>query len=101
VTAGVGVDTSVMQAQFDILLNDVVRKCNEYTEEQKAIWEAFFQSVEDDTLVPVPGVGDAGKIVIVNASGNGYLLADQSVIAGVSQAEMEDYINNTFLGGEW
>lgn len=54
VTAGVGVDTSVMQAQF----------------------EAMLAYMEGRTIVPIPSASEAGKAVIVNPNGNGYALEE-------------------------
>jgi hypothetical protein len=90
VTEKVGVDTSVMQAQFESFWNKSISDFNAYMEQQKSRWDAFFGSVEEDGLVPVPTDGDAGKLVMVNETGDGYTLG-----AGMSaDAELSDTSTN-------
>lgn len=74
VTEKVGVDTSVMKAQFESFISKSIDEQNAYLEQQKAAWEAFFANVEMDTLVPVPTAADKGKAVVVNENGDGYAL---------------------------
>lgn len=74
VTEKVGVDTSVMQAQFAAFWANNIADFETYMARQKAAWEAFFGSVEDDTVLPVPSVDDAGKAVVVNEDGSGFVI---------------------------
>ena len=76
VTASVGVDTSVMQAQLETFIANGTVKNAEYLERQQAAWEAFFASVEQDTVFPVPALTDAGKVMKVKEDGSGYTLGD-------------------------
>lgn len=54
VTAGVGVDTSVMQAQ----------------------WDEFLAGIQGDLSLPLPTPGTSGKPVVVNSAGNGFTTGD-------------------------
>lgn len=100
VTEKVGVDTSVMKAQFDSfwaknIADFEVYKANEiaafeaykageiadfeaYMALQKAAWEAFLANSEQDGIIPVPAPADKGKAVVVNENGDGYTLANPS-----------------------
>ena len=78
VTEKVGIDTSVMQAQFASFWANNIADFEAYMERQKAAWEAFFGTVEQDAVFPVPSVNDAGKAVVVNENGNGYTFEDDA-----------------------
>lgn len=90
VTEKVGIDTSVMQAQFESFLNKNIADFNAYMEQQRAAWEAFFGTVEDDILVPIPTADDARKAVIVNEDGDGYTLAEIQTNIPVTSDVPED-----------
>jgi hypothetical protein len=85
VTDKVGVDTSVMLAQWREAYNEF----SQYMAAQKAAWDAFFAAVTLDTVFPVPSVGDEGKAPAVNADATGYILKND-----------HDTITAT-LGTEW
>lgn len=76
VTDGVGVDTSVMQAQFETFWAKNVADFEDYMARQKAAWETFFASVNEDSELPIPAVTDAGKFLQVNEDGDGYVFGD-------------------------
>lgn len=97
VVCGVGIDTSVMQAQFESFRvqsqeqfdafwsenqerlekfwGENITDFETYMNAQKNAWENFLASLEDDIL-PVPAEGDAGKVVVVNPTNDGYILGD-------------------------
>jgi hypothetical protein len=85
VTAGIGVDTTMMEAQFA----EAQEKFLVYMEAQQAAWEAFFQNVQDDTLFPVPTANDAGKVLAVNESCDGYTIKE------------DNQVIHTIIGTEW
>lgn len=93
----VGIDTSVMQAQFESFRvqsqeqfdafwsenqerlekfwGENIDDFESYMNAQKTAWENFLASLDDDIL-PVPAEGDAGKVVVVNPTNDGYILGD-------------------------
>ncbi len=76
VTEKVGVDTTVMQAQFEAFWSKNVADFDAYMERQKAAWDTFFANVTQDNVLPVPAVDDAGKAVVVNETGDGFVIGD-------------------------
>ena len=72
VTCGIGVDTSVMQAQWKASYAEFVT----YLAQQQAAWEDFFRNVQNDIVLPVPTAEDAGKALAVNANCDGYTIKD-------------------------
>ena len=68
VTCGIGVDTSVMQAQWNASYEEFLT----YLGRQQAAWETFFQNIQKDSVIPVPNVEAIGKAVVVNENGDGY-----------------------------
>lgn len=70
VTCGIGVDTSVMQAQWSASYAEFL----DYLARQQEAWETFFDGVQDDLGLPVPSVSAIGKAIVVNDSGDGYTL---------------------------
>lgn len=90
VTEQVGVDTSVMHAQFKSFMETSINEQNTYLEAQRAAWEAFFANVQDDGLVPVPTANDAGKVPKVNKAGDGYELGDAQMSIPVTTGIPED-----------
>ena len=76
VTDNVGVDTSVMHEQFAAFMEESIERQLEYIAQQQTSWDAFFENVASDTLVPVPTGDDAGKVIVVSADGNGYALGE-------------------------
>jgi len=77
VTCGISVDTSVMQSQWKASYAEFMT----YLAQQQAAWEAFFQNVQNDNILPVPTANDAGKALTVNANCDGYTIkTDNQVI---------------------
>lgn len=76
VTETVAADTSVIYAQFEAFYKKSIAEQNAFLAQQKAAWDAYFEAVEKDTLVPVPTASDAGKAMMVNSTGNGYDLLE-------------------------
>jgi hypothetical protein len=76
VTSGISVDTSVMQAQWKASYAEFVT----YLAQQQAAWEAFFQNVQNDNVLPVPAANDAGKAIAVNANCDGYTIKDDKTV---------------------
>ena len=68
VTEQVGVDTSVMQAQF----------------------EAMLAYMEGKTLIPLPSESKAGMAVLVNPNGNGYVLEEIQTNIPVTSTPEDD-----------
>lgn len=68
------VDTSTLFAQWDAAYAKAYAETGNYIANQKAAWEAFFEGVSQDSLIPVPSPQDAGKAVVVSDSGLGYSL---------------------------
>lgn len=66
------VDTSTLFNQWQAAYEEAYAELGDYLEAQKAAWAEFFNSVADDTLVPVPNVDAIGKAIVVNATGDGY-----------------------------
>ena len=66
------VDTSTLFLQWQTAYEEAYDELGDYLAAQKAAWNAFFESVAQDTLVPVPNVDAIGKAVVVNSAGNGY-----------------------------
>jgi hypothetical protein len=100
VTEKVGVDTSVMKAQFDSfwaknIADFEAYKANEiadfeaYMAQQKAAWEAFLAISEQEGIVPIPAPEDKGKAVMVNENGDGYTLAEIQTDIPVTSAPPE------------
>ena len=88
VTCGIGVDTSVMQAQFEAFWNKSIADFSTYMEQQKEAWEAFFQNVQTDFGLPVPTAADAGKALAVNANCDGFAIkTDNAVYTAVIGTE--------------
>lgn len=76
VTSGISVDTSVMQAQWKASYAEFVS----YLAQQQAAWEAFFQNVQNDNVLPVPAANDAGKAIAVNANCDGYTIKTDNMV---------------------
>jgi hypothetical protein len=91
VTEQVGVDTSMMQAQFESFMNKTIEEQNAYIEAQAQSWEAFFANVQKDTVVPVPTTSDKGKIIKVNPTGDGYTLGGVTIPVSVDPPEDSDF----------
>lgn len=72
VTAGIGIDTSMIQTQWTGVYEQFVREI----EEQRAIWDSFFDKVQKDILVPVPTTSDRNKVLAVNNAGDGFELKE-------------------------
>lgn len=93
VTAGIGVDTSVMQAQWESFYAALLS----YLETQRAAWDAFYANVQNDTVFPVPNADDVGKAAVVNAAGSGYELkgvassSELSTVKATADAAMPKY----------
>ena len=68
------VDTSTLFAQWDAAYEKAFAATEDYLEAQKAAWEAFFENVTQDLIIPVPSLEDAGKIPEVTPEGDGYRL---------------------------
>lgn len=68
------VDTSTLFAQWDAAYEKAFADTEDYLEAQKAAWEAFFESVTQDLIIPVPSLEDVGKIPEVTPEGDGYRL---------------------------
>ena len=66
------VDTSTLFLQWQTAYEEAYAELGDYLAAQKAAWDAFFTSVAEDTLVPVPNVDAIGKAIVVNDSGDGY-----------------------------
>lgn len=89
VTEQVGIDTSVMQAQFEGFMQESIAEQNAYIEEQTQKWDAFYGHVQEDTIVPVPGASDNGKAVIVGEDGVYALANIQTEIPITSEVPAE------------
>lgn len=76
VTDAVGIDTSVMHAQFTEFYGKSLAEQEAYIAQQQAAWNAYFEGIQNDTLVPVPRFEDAKKAMLVNEEGNGYTLEE-------------------------
>ena len=48
-----------------------------YFDEQKAAWDAFFDSVQSDLGIPIPSVDTKDFTLVVNPQGDGYVLTDK------------------------
>lgn len=64
------VDTSTLFLQWQ----DAYTK---YFDEQKAAWDAFFDSVQSDLGIPIPSVDTKDFTLVVNPQGDGYVLTDK------------------------
>lgn len=64
------VDTSTLFLQWQ----DAYSK---YFDEQKAAWDAFFDSVQGDLGIPIPSVDTKDFNLVVNPRGDGYELTDK------------------------
>lgn len=85
VTESVAIDTSVMQAQWESIYTEFLA----YLVKQKAAWDAFFQNVQNDIVLPVPTADDANKAVAVNESCDGFTIK-------------EDYkVTTATIGTDW
>lgn len=74
------VDTSTLFAQWQAAYEEAYAELGDYLAAQKAAWDAFFTSVAEDTLVPVPNADAVGYVVKVNENGTGYILAPASTV---------------------
>ena len=90
VTEKVGVDTSMMNAQINAFFEKSIAEQNAYIEAQTHSWEAFFENVQYDTVVPVPTVSDKGKVIAVNSTGDGYILGEAQTEIPVTSNPPED-----------
>lgn len=76
VTAGVGIDTSVMQAQFDEFFRKAFKEQRDYMGQQIEAWSNYFNGVQNQTLLPVPTPDNAGKVLSTTKDGRGYTFSD-------------------------
>lgn len=76
VTAGVGIDTTMLNAQIEQIMQDF----NGYMEQQETAWDNFFAHVQSDTHFPVPTIGDAGKTIAVNETCDAYVLKQNHLV---------------------
>ena len=90
VTEKVGVDTSMMKAQFDAFWVNNIADFEAYMAAQKAAWEHFFADVSEDSVLPVPSLDDKGKALVVNESGDGFTLGDAQMNIPVTPDVPED-----------
>ena len=68
------VDTSTLFLQWQAAYEEAYAELGDYLAAQKAAWDAFFTAVSEDNLVPVPNVDAIGGAVVVNDTGDGYVL---------------------------
>lgn len=68
------VDTATLFNQWQTAYEEAYAELGDYLAAQKAAWDAFFTAVAEDNLVPVPNVDAIGKAIVVNATGDGYVL---------------------------
>ena len=84
------VDTSTLFAQWDAAYEKAFAETEDYLEAQKAAWEAFFENVAQDLIIPVPSLEDAGKILRVSSNSDQYELdsPDTSLLreGGIAEA---------------
>lgn len=90
VTEKVGVDTSVMQAQFEAFWAKNVADFEAYMAHQKAKWDEFMANIAESGLVPIPTPNEAGMAVLVNENGDGYTLAEIQTNIPVTEEVPED-----------
>ncbi len=68
------VDTSTLFLQWQTAYEEALAKTQDYLAAQQAAWEAFFDSVTHDNVLPAPALSQAGYVVTVNETGDGYEL---------------------------
>ena len=68
------VDTSTLFAQWQTAYAEEFAKTQDYLAAQQAAWETFFQSVTEDNVLPAPALTQAGYVLTVNETGDGYTL---------------------------
>jgi hypothetical protein len=83
VTEKIGIDTSVMQAQWSESYSEFL----EYLSKQQVAWETFFRNVQSDTVIPVPNVRSIGKSVVVNDTGDAYTLGSSRLLYTTIRAD--------------
>lgn len=69
------VDTSTLFLQFQTAYEEELAKTQDYLAAQQAAWQAFFDSVTLDNVLPAPALTQVGYVVTVNETGTGYVLA--------------------------
>lgn len=68
------VDTSTLFLQWQTAYEEEYARTQEYLAAQQAAWQAFFDSVTNDNVLPAPALTQVGYVVTVNANGTGYVL---------------------------
>ena len=83
------VDTSTLFVQWQAAYEKAYAELGDYTEAQKAAWENFLESLDDDIL-PVPTANDVGKVIKVNNTYDGYILGDAQMEIPITSAVPTD-----------
>ena len=68
------VDTSTLFLQWQTAYEEEYARTQEYLAAQRAAWQAFFDSVTHDNVLPAPALDEIGYVVTVNETGTGYVL---------------------------
>lgn len=63
------------QTKLDVYIDRQQTELDDYIVRQQTAWEAFIDNSEELGLVPIPAPADRGKAVMVNGTGNGYVLS--------------------------
>ena len=86
------VDTSTLFVQWQAAYEEAYAAHGDYMEAQKAAFERFLESLGDGVL-PVPSADDAGKVIKVNETYDGYILGEaQTEIPITSEVPMDSDI---------
>lgn len=89
------VDTATLFTQWQTAYEEAYAELGDYLAAQKAAWDAFFTAVAEDNLVPVPNVDAIGKAIVVNATGDGYVLDGPDIIAVGKALEAPNLLDNS------
>lgn len=68
------VDTSTLFLQWQTAYEEEYARTQEYLAAQQAAWQAFFDSVTHDNVLPAPALTQVGYVMTVNETGDGYTL---------------------------
>lgn len=73
------VDTATLFLQWQTAYEEEYARTQEYLAAQQAAWQAFFDSVTHDNVLPAPALTQVGYVLTVNEDGTGYVLTPSGI----------------------
>ena len=94
------VDTSTLFVQWQAAYEEAYAELGDYLAAQKAAWESFFENISQDSVFPVPSMQDVGRIVTVNATGDGYELLPTDTTLSFNGAAADSATVRAYVDGK-